>query len=140
MKPIQAIKFVTTKALQSAKFYFIIYCLLIFFVSFSTLINMFIFKGIIDGSIYLIFVWFVYEITTKLLTRYGEYLWNLIDLKLTIFNTADFVDKLETLDLANFENPKTFDKIWRSFNRIPWQIRAYLYSAIQFTSQLIVLS
>jgi len=101
---------------------------------------MFIFKGIIDGSIYLIFVWFVYEITTKLLTRYGEYLWNLIDLKLTIFNTADFVDKLETLDLANFENPKTFDKIWRSFNRIPWQIRAYLYSAIQFTSQLIVLS
>lgn len=151
MKPIQAVKFVVSKALQACKKQLIVYCLLTFFVSFSTLVNMFIFKEIIDvagglpsifglGIISLIIVRLIYEILSKVLTRYSEYIWNIIDLKLTIFNTGDFVDKLETLDLANFENSKTFDKIWRSFNRIPWQIRAYLESTIQFISQIVALS
>lgn len=151
MKPIQAVKFVVSKTFQASKKQLILYCLLTFFVSFTTLGNMFIFKEIIDvagglpsifglGIISLIVVRLIYEIISKIITRYSEYIWNIIDLKLTIFNTGDFVDKLETLDLANFENSKTFDKIWRSFNRIPWQIRAYLESTIQFLAQIVALS
>ncbi len=81
-----------------------------------------------------------FNIIYTALQKLTEYIWNLIDLKQTVYSTATFVDKLSTFDLSNFENPQSFDKIWRSFNRLAWQLKFYLDASIRFLSSFIALS
>jgi len=151
MKSVQAIKFVVVRTLQASKTLLILYVFLSVIMSLTTIINIFIFKEIIDAAggqktifelsiVSLIVLRLVYEVINKAIEKLAEYLWNLIDIKQTIFNTTEFVNKLSTLDLSRFENPQTYDKIWRSFNRIPWQLRAYLDAAIRLLERSIKLS
>jgi len=151
MKIIQAIKFVFKRALEATSTLFILYLILTFILSFGAVINIAFFKVAIDsisnkGSLFgltiisIIIFRLVYEVIYKIIEKYTEYLWNTIDLKQTIYNTAQFIDKLATFDLSNFENPQTFDKIWRSFNRIAWQLKFYLDASIRFFSKCIELS
>lgn len=151
MKTIQAVKFVVTRTLQAAKILFILYVSLSVIISLATIVNVFIFKEVIDAAggqktifglsiISLVVLRLVYEIINKSVEKLTEYLWNLIDIKQTLYNTTDFINKLSTLDLSNFENPQIYDKIWRSFNRIPWQLRAYLDATIRLLERSIELS
>ena len=151
MKVIQAVKFVLLRTYKAAGILLIIYVTLTVFVSLLSIFNMLIFKEVIDAangqktllglSIFLLIVfWIIYAIVNKIIEKLAEYLWNIIDLKQTIYNTSDFINKLSALDLSNFENPQTYDKIWRSFNRIPWQLKSYLDSAIKLLGKFIELS
>lgn len=151
MKVIQAVKFVVVRTYKASKTLLIAYVFLTVFVSLLSIFNMLVFKEIIDAangqktilglSVFsLISFWVLYAIVNKILEKLAEYLWNIIDLKQTIYNTTDFIHKLSTLDLSNFENPQTYDKIWRSFNRIPWQLKLYLDSAIKLLGKSIELS
>ncbi len=151
MKTVQAVKFVVTRTLQATKRLFILYVFLSVIVSLTTIVNVFIFKEVIDTAggqktifglsiMSLVVLRLVYEIINKAVEKLTEYLWNLIDIKQTFYNTSDFINKLSTLDLSNFENPQIYDKIWRSFNRIPWQLRAYLDAIIRLLERSIELS
>ncbi|MBI4008707.1 ABC transporter ATP-binding protein [Candidatus Roizmanbacteria bacterium] len=151
MKVIQAVKFVVTKTYKATKTLLIVYTILTILISLFQVFNILIFKEVIDTAngqktilslnlFSLIYLWIAYATINKILEKFAEYLWNIIDLKQTIFNTGDFVNKLSTLDLSNFENPQTYDKIWRSFNRIPWQIKFYLDTSIRLLAKFIELS
>ncbi|MBI4226128.1 ABC transporter ATP-binding protein [Candidatus Roizmanbacteria bacterium] len=151
MKVIQAVKFVVIRTYKTTKILLVVYISLTIFISLLAFINILVFKEVIDAAngqetilglsiLSLFFLWFIYQIFEKALEKFAEYLWNIIDLKQTIYNTSDFVNKLSTLDLSNFENPQTYDKIWRSFNRIPWQLKYYLDSAIKLLGKSIELS
>lgn len=151
MKIIQAIKFVFAKTYKAAKNLLIIYIILTIIISLLSIFNLLVFKEMTDAAngqktifglsiLALINLWIAYAIFNKILEKLAEYLWNLIDLKQTIYNTGDFVNKLSTLDLSNFENPKTYDKIWRSFNRIPFHLKYYLDATIRLLAKSIELS
>ena len=151
MKVIQAVKFVVIRTYKAAGSLLILYVTLTVFVSLLSIFNMLVFKEVIDAangqktilglSVFsLISFWILYAIVNKIIEKFNEYLWNIIDLKQTIYNTSDFVNKLAHLDLSNFEDPKTYDKIWRSFNRIPWQLKYYLDLAIKLLGKTIELS
>lgn len=151
MKVIQAVRFVVIRTYKATKIFLIVYVILTVFVSLLSIFNMLVFKEVIDAangqktilglSVFsLISFWILYAMVNKILEKFAEYIWNIIDLKQTIYNTADFIHKLSTLDLSNFENPRTYDKIWRSFNRIPWQLKQYLDSAIKLLGKSIELS
>jgi len=151
MKVIQAVKFVVIRTYKAAGSLLILYAALTVFVSLLSIFNMLVFKEVIDAangqktllglSIFsLIVFWIIYAIVNKIVEKLAEYLWNIIDLKQTIYNTGEFVNKLSTLDLSNFESPQTYDKIWRSFNRIPWQLKYYLDLAIKLLGKTVELS
>ncbi|OGK23641.1 hypothetical protein A3A46_02215 [Candidatus Roizmanbacteria bacterium RIFCSPLOWO2_01_FULL_37_13] len=151
MKVIQAVKFVFVRTFKASGVLLIIYVMLIAFVSLFSIFNILVFKEVIDTAngqktilglniFSLIVLWTIYSIINKVLVKFAEYLWNIIDLKQTVYNTNDFINKLSTLDLSNFENPQTYDKIWRSFNRIPWQLKYYLNSAIKLLEKSVELS
>ena len=151
MKVIQAVKFVVIRTYKAAGKLLIIYITLTVFVSLLSILNMLVFKEVIDAangqktllglSIFsLLTLWIIYAIVNKVIEKLAEYLWNIIDLKQTIYNTSNFVYKLSTLDLSNFESPQTYDKIWRSFNRIPWQLKYYLDLAIKLLGKTVELS
>lgn len=151
MKVIQAVRFVVARTYKATKILLIVYIILTVVVSLLSIFNMLIFKEMIDTangqktilglSIFaLISFWILYAIFNKIIDKSADYLWNLIDLKQTIYNTNDFVNKLSHLDLSNFEHPKTYDKIWRSFNRIPFHLKFYLDSSIKLLGKLIELS
>src|SRR4030067_2966066 len=136
MKVIQAVKFVLGKTYKAAKTLLIIYVVLTIIISLLSIFNLLIFKELTDTangqktilglSIFaLITLWIAYAVINKILEKLAEYFWNIIDLKQTIYNTSDFVNKLSYLDLSNFEHPKTYDKICRSFNRIPFHLKFY---------------
>src|SRR3989344_8711281 len=97
MKVVQAIKFVLLRAYQAAGKLLVIYIALTIFVSLLSIFNMLVFKEVIDSangqktllglSIYsLIIFWIVYAIVNKIGEKLAEYLWNIIDLKQTIYN------------------------------------------------------
>src|SRR3989338_2068662 len=151
MKVIQAVKFVFVRTFKASGVLLIIYVMLIAFVSLFSIFNILVFKEVIDTAngqktilglniFSLIVLLTIYSIINKVLVKFAEYLWNIIDLKQTVYNTNDFINKLSTLDLSNFENPQTYDKIWRSFNRIPWQLKYYLNSAIKLLEKSVELS
>lgn len=143
MKVLQAVRFVFIETFKSTGTLLTIYIFLSFLLSLSVLFQFFLFKEIIDTvnggtNIFhttvtgLMEFFFAYKIATHILSQYADHLEGLIDIRQTIANTDRFVGKLATLDLANFEDPKMYDTIWRAFNRIPWQLRFYLDTAIKF--------
>lgn len=151
MKVIQAVKFVVIRTFKATRLLLVVYVVLTVIVSLLSIFNLLIFKEITDsangqktllglGIFSLITLWISYAVINKIFEKLAEYLWNLIDLKQTIYNTKNFVDKLSHLDLSNFENPKTYDKIWRSFNRIPYHLKNYLDSSIKLLGKFIELS
>ncbi len=151
MKVLQSVRFVVVKTLQAAKSLFIVYIVLRIILSLTTIVNFVIFKEIIDSAtgqktflglsiLSLVFLRLIYEVISKIIEKTSEYLWNIIDIKQTLYNTTDFVNKLSSLDLSNYENPRIYDKIWRTFNRIPWQLRLHLDAAVKLIERIIELS
>jgi len=151
MKVFEAVKFVFKRAFAIAPLLFASYLILSFILAFEAVIGLFFFKAAIDSVtneksffglsiITIIVLRLAFEVVYKIIDKYAEYLWNLLDLKQTIGNTEQFINKLSTLDLCNFENPQTYDKIWRSYNRIAWQLRFYLDVIIKFGTKIIQLS
>ena len=146
MQVFQAVRFVVSQTFKAARFLLIFYVWLTIFISLLSFVNLLVFKEVIDTAngqktilglsiVSLFSIWFLYQIFEKILEKFSEYLWNIIDLKQTIYNTSNFVDKLSTLDLSNFENPQIYDKIWRTFNRIPWQLKYNLDAAVKLLSK-----
>lgn len=151
MRVIRAIGFVSKRAFESAPLHFIFYLALMSILSFGTLLNILFFKFAVDSAtqekslfglslIALFMVKVLFDIVYKIIEKTAEYFWNVIELKQAIYNTSRFTEKLSTLDIASFENANTFDKIWRSFNRIAWQLRFYLDAAIRLMGKFIELS
>lgn len=151
MKVIQSVKFVVSQTFKATGFLLVSYVLLMIFVSLLSFVNLLVFKEVIDTAngqktilglslLALFFLWFLYQIIDKILEKFSEYLWNILDLKQVIYNTGCFVDKLSTLDLSIFENPQIYDKIWRTFNRIPWQLKYNLDAAIKLLTKSIEVS
>lgn len=151
MKVIQAVKFVIVRTYEAVGSLLIIYIVLSSLVSISSIVNIFIFKKIIDAAggqqsffgltlLGLIIFRLAYEIFNSLLSNLANYIWSVVDVKQTIYNTSAFVKKLATLDLSNLEDSRTYDKVWRSFNRIPWQIKFYLEGFILLLGRSIEMS
>lgn len=151
MKIIEAIKFVLEKAFKAAFAVFTIYLTIQVVIALTTILNIFIFKQIIDAAnnqqtifglslLGIIIFRLLYEIVTKVLEKYGEYLQNILDVTLTSYNNAEFVDKLSTLDISSYENPQTHDLIWRALNRVQWHIKYYLDQSVKLFTQSIALS
>lgn len=80
------------------------------------------------------------EVISKVISRFSEYIWYAWDIEQLFYNYTDFLKKLSSFDLANFENPSTYDLIWRAFNRFQWHVRFYLDTCIRFFSNVIELS
>lgn len=146
-----AIQFVVSRAFQAAPTFFTIYIILNILLSFTNVLNIFIFKEVVDtanhnktlfsaGILILIYLRLILEVLSKLASRCAEYLWYVLDTKHLFFNYTDFLKKLASFDMSNFENPTTHDLIWRAFNRFQWHVTYYLDTFIKFFSKLIELS
>ena len=48
----------------------------------------------------------IYYLSYKVLEGVSSYIWNLLDSQLAVYLNSKFIDKLATLDLSNFEEPK----------------------------------
>ncbi|MBI3619595.1 ABC transporter ATP-binding protein [Candidatus Roizmanbacteria bacterium] len=147
----QAVRFVFNKAYRAAPFLVSLYLFLIVVTSIGSVFNILFLKLAIDSAanqksffdlslLSVLILMTIFNIIYTSLQKLTEYIWNLIDLKQTVYSTVTFVDKLSTFDLSNFENPQSFDKIWRSFNRLAWQLKFYLDAAIKFLCSIIALS
>src|SRR3989344_110120 len=151
VKTIEAIKFVLEKAFKATSGIFIVYLTIQVILALTIILNIFIFKQIIDAAnnqrtlfglslLGIIVFRLIYEMLAKAIEKYGEYLQNILDVKLTLFNNAEFVDKLSTLDISSYENPQTHDLIWRALNRVQWHIKYYLDQCVKLFTQAIALS
>ena len=147
----EAIKFVLEKAFKATSGIFIVYLTIQVILALTIILNIFIFKQIIDAAnnqrtlfglslLGIIVFRLIYEMLAKAIEKYGEYLQNILDVKLTLFNNAEFVDKLSTLDISSYENPQTHDLIWRALNRVQWHIKYYLDQCVKLFTQAIALS
>lgn len=76
----------------------------------------------------------------KVISRYSEYIWLSLDTKQLFYNYSAFLSKLSSFDLANFEDAKTHDLIWRAFNRFQWHIRYYLDTFFKLCSRILELA
>lgn len=148
---ISAIQFVVSRSFKAAKLLFSIYILANVLLSFTNILNIFIFKEIVDTAnnsktlfnlslLSIIVIRLILEIISKVISRYAEYIWYVFDIKQLFFNYTDFLKKLSSFDMANFENAATHDLIWRAFNRFQWHVRYYLDTFIKFFSKAIELS
>ena len=147
----EAIKFVLSRSFKAAPFLFSIFVVASIFLSFTNILNIFIFKEIVDsasnnitflnlGLLTIIVIRLILEVISKIIGRYAEYIWFSLDIKQLFSNYSDFLSKLSSFDLANFENASTHDLIWRAFNRFQWHVRYYLDTFIKFFSKAIELS
>jgi len=143
---LQAIHVVLSRAFKAGKFLFSLYLILSVVLSFTNIINIYIFKEIVDTAnnnntifnfnlITLISIRLIIEIISKVLSRCSEYFWYVFDTKQLFFNYNDFLKKLSSFDMENFENPTTSDLIWRAYSRFEWHVRYYLDTFIKFVSK-----
>ncbi|OGK28870.1 hypothetical protein A3D06_01505 [Candidatus Roizmanbacteria bacterium RIFCSPHIGHO2_02_FULL_40_9] len=148
---LQAIRFVVNRAFKAAPFLFSVYITANVLLAFTNILNIFIFKEIIDSAnqnstilgltiLALICMRLLIEILSKVVGRYAEYIWYVWDIKQLYVNYTDFLKKLSSFDLANFENAETHDLIWRAFNRFQWHVRYYLDMFIKLVSKIVELS
>lgn len=151
MRIIQAVKFVLHQTYQACGNIFILYLFTQFIIASASIVNIFIFKEIINSInnqpttfklslTTIVVIRLVYEVVSKITEKYGEYLWNEIDIRQTIYGNKKFVEKLSTLDIATFDNPQSHDLMWRAFNRFQWHIRYYLGTFINFFRKIIEFS
>lgn len=148
---IEAVKFVVGRSFKAARTLFVVYIVASIFLSFTAILNIFIFKEIIDSVnqnenvvglsiLTLIFLRFILEVISKVIFRLSEYIWYAWDIEQLFYNYTDFLKKLSSFDLANFENPSTHDLIWRAFNRFQWHVKFYLDTCVKLFSKVIELS
>ncbi|NTU46162.1 ABC transporter ATP-binding protein [Candidatus Roizmanbacteria bacterium] len=151
MKIIHAVSFVVQRAYRAAGIIFVLYLIGIILLAFGPIINIAFFKAAIDSItnnhtflgmtlLGIVVMRFGFEVLQNTLSKANEYLWNMIEVKQALYNVTAFVDKLATLDLACIENPEVYDKIWRSFNRLAWQLRYYLDASTKLLGKTIELS
>ncbi len=140
-----------SRSFKSSPSLFVVFVSATVFLSFTNILNILIFKEIIDaanksktilglGLLTIIIIRLIFEILNKVVNRYAEFIWFSLDTKQLFYNYAAFLAKLSSFDLANFENPTTHDLIWRAFNRFQWHIRYYLDTFIKLLSRAIELS
>lgn len=148
---IKAIQFVLRRANGASSLLFSIFVVTSIFLSFTNILNIFIFKEIIDaannketvlrlGLFGIIVLRIGLEAFNKVAGRYNEYIWLALDTKQLFYNYSAFLKKLSSFDLANFEDTQTHDLIWRAFNRFQWHIRYYLDTSIKLFSRVLELS
>lgn len=88
-------------------------------------------KTILGLSLYgVIIILLIYYLSYKVLEGVASYTWNLLDSHLAIYLNGKFIDKLATLDLSIFEDPKNVGLANRAFNRFQFQFKYYLKAII----------
>jgi ABC-type multidrug transport system fused ATPase/permease subunit len=148
---LKAIQFVIGRAVSASPYLFLIFVLTVIFLSFTDILNIFVFKEILDsvnnkettlrfGLFSLIFLRLGLEVVSKVISRYSEYIWLSLDTKQLFNNYSAFLSKLSSFDLANFEDAQTHDLIWRAFNRFQWHIRYYLDTFFKLCSRFMELA
>ena len=148
----QAIKFTLKKAWQISPSLFLLYLATQVFLAFSSLVNVFTFKAIVDSISQnrqtvmgltlpgILIVRLCYELVKKLVEASTGYISAKYDAKQSFFFNQEFVDKVASLDLASFENPTTVGLIQRAFNRIQVQFKTYLLYIVYLIADLIEIS
>lgn len=150
MKAKNAIIFVLSTFWKAKRWILVFYIILQVIVFLSIFVNNLIFKGIIDaasnqetlfhiGVFGFLIAWLVYQTSNSFLDRLSDYLWNILDISQVLYSTEQFVHKLSSLDLPSYENSKKHDLMWRSFNRINFQMKYYSNAIISAFAQLITL-
>lgn len=148
---LQAIQFVLKRSFLASPLLFVIYASIQIVLAFTSIINIFIFKEIIDTAnglsslfgltlVILISLRVSLDVLEKVSSRFAEYIWYVWDTKQIFVNYSAFLKKLASFDFANFEHPETHDLIWRAFNRFQWHVRYYLDTVMKFFSKSIELS
>lgn len=118
MKIWSPIKFTIIKIWKSDSKSFLIYLTTSVIVAFSSIVNTFTFKEVIDAanrnqtvlglSVFgVILLRLIYEIFKKGIEGLSNYSWFVLDSKQAIYMNKLFVDKVATLGLESFENPET---------------------------------
>jgi ATP-binding cassette, subfamily B, bacterial len=148
----QAIKFTLKKAWQISPALFLFYLTTQIFLAFSSLVNVFTFKAIVDSISQnssqlfglslpsILFLRLCYELVKKLVEGTTGYISAKLDAKQSIFFNQEFVDKVASLDLSSFENPTTVGLIQRAFSRIQIQFKTYLRSIVYLIADLVEIS
>lgn len=77
-----------------------------------------------------LFLLLIYYLSYKVLEGVSSYIWNLLDSQLAVYLNSKFIDKLATLDLSIFEEPKNVGLANRAFNRFQFQFKYYLKAII----------
>jgi ATP-binding cassette, subfamily B, bacterial len=151
MKAKNAVLFVITTFWKSKGWALISYTVLLIIFQLGIFLNNFIFKGIIDSasgeqtiiplSIFgFLILWLIYQFGRSILERLLDYLWYVMDIAQVLYSTNKFIRKLSSLDLPSYEDSSRHDLMWRSFNRINFQMRYYSNSILNCAAQAVVLT
>lgn len=148
MEIISSIKFVLSRSFKAAKPLLVLYIALQTIIGLSNTLYIFFYTVIIDLAsgtkkffgltlISIIIIRFIYEIGATFLDKFKEYVWNVLDIRLALYNNQDFIHKLSTLDLPTYENPTKNDLIWRTLNRFQFQFKYYLQYFVDLIQKLV---
>lgn len=146
MKAKNAIIFVLSTLWKAKGWALVLFVILQIAVSLSIFVNTFIFKGIIDaagnqenflkiGVFGFLVLWVIYQAGRTFLERLLDYLWNILDVSQVLYSTEKFVKKLSSLDLPSYEDSMKHDLMWRSFNRINFNMKYYAAAIINSLAQ-----
>ena len=130
------IKFTLLSSLGVGKKLFFIYFVIQTILALTFIIDLFSYKVIIDTisgklffglSLYgVLIALLIYYLSYKVLEGISNYVWNLLDARLSVYLNGEFIDKLSSLDLSIFENAKNVGLANRAFNRFQFQFKFYL--------------
>lgn len=137
MKVFSSIFFVLSRSWAATRVLLSLYIAIIIGLGFMNSLYILFYSLIIDAAnskktifglsiISLVYIRLIYEIVNTLLDKLKEYVWNVLDTKLALYNNQDFIKKLSTLDLPTYENPEKNDLMWRTLNRFQFQFKYYL--------------
>ncbi|MBI4067731.1 ABC transporter ATP-binding protein, partial [Candidatus Gottesmanbacteria bacterium] len=146
----QPIKFTLQSSWDVSKKLFIIYLFIQTILALTFIIDLLSYKEIIDTisgnktilglSLFgVIFVLLIYYLSYKVLEGMSNYIWNLLDSHLAIHLNRKFIDKMATLDLSIFEEPKNVGLANRAFNRFQFQFKYYLKAIVDVYSSFLKL-
>ncbi|MBI3380003.1 ABC transporter ATP-binding protein [Candidatus Gottesmanbacteria bacterium] len=144
----QSVKFTLKASWEVSKKLLLIYFFIQTILALTFIIDLLSYKEVIDTinhtktilglSLYgIIIVLLIYYLLYKVLDGISGYIWNLLDSHLAIFLNGKFIDKLSTLDLSIFDDPKNVGLAARAFNRFQFQFKYYLKAIIDVYSGFI---
>jgi len=136
----KAIKFTVLKTKQSNPVLFYILVLLKTLFGVFYIIDLYAYKLMVDAAgrqiigysfITILIFLYIYFFLSKILYTTATYIANKLDVKSLLSLNKAFIEKIESLDLATFENPNTVGLINRAFNRFQFQLKLYFISIVQ---------
>ena len=136
----KAIWFTVLKVKQSnpALFYLLLFLKTLFGLLY--IVDLYAYKLMVDAAgrqiigfsfITILIFLYLYFFLSKILYTFAIYITNKLDVKSLLSLNRAFIEKIELLDLATFENPNTVGLINRAFNRFQFQLKLYFMSIVQ---------